>query len=154
MRNRSTVVLLGTIAVFMLGISCRSSKTSLAESARNWDDAIVAKNVDLITSYFADDSVGFFPRPQPSMSKGVIRENWTDFFQQKNASHPITADKIVTSPSGDFGYVIGSWRYSYDDDGGHQEGAGKYLAVWRRDSAGQWRIVAISANEYEEPKKK
>jgi ketosteroid isomerase-like protein len=39
------------------------------------------------------------------------------------------------------------------DQGGHQEGGGKYLAVWRRNGGGQWRIVAISANEYEEPKK-
>ena len=153
MRIRSTVALLGTIAVLTLGISCRRSGTGLAEAARNWDDAIVAKNVDLITSYFADDSVGFFPRPQPSMSKSVIHENWTDFFQQKNASHPITTDKIVTSSAGDFGSVLGSWRFSYDDEGGHQEGAGKYLAVWRRNSAAQWRIVAISANEYDEPKK-
>jgi ketosteroid isomerase-like protein len=153
MRIRSTVTLLGTIAVFMLGIGCRPSDTSLAESARSWDDAINAKNVDLITSYFADDSVAFYPRPQPSMSKRVIRDNWTDFFQLKNASHPITTDKVTTSSSGDLGYVLGSWRYSYDDQGGHQEGGGKYLAVWRRHGGGQWRIVAISANEYEEPKK-
>jgi ketosteroid isomerase-like protein len=151
MRIHSTAVLLGSIAVFTLGISCRSSSTGLVESARSWDDAIVAKNVDLITSYFADDSVGFFPRPQPSMSKSVIRDNWTDFFQQKNGSHPITADKIVSSA--DFGYVLGSWKFSYDDEEGRQEGAGKYLAVWRRNGAGQWRIVAISANEYTEPKK-
>ena len=153
MRIRSTVALLSTIAVFTLGISCRPSDTSLTEAAQTWDDAIIAKNVDLITSYFADDSVGFFPDPQPSMSKSVIHKNWTDFFQQKNASHPITTDKIVTSSAGDFGYVLGSWRYSYDNEGGHQEGAGKYLAVWQRNSTGQWRIVAISANEYDEPKK-
>lgn len=153
MRTHSTVALLGTIAVFTLGIGCRPSNTSLADAARNWDDAILAKNVDLITSYFADDSVGFYPRPQPSMSKSVIHENWADFFQQKNASHPITTDRIVTSSAGDFGYVLGSWRFSYDDEGGHQEGAGKYLAVWQRNSEGQWRIGAISANEYDEPKK-
>jgi hypothetical protein len=28
------------------------------------------------------------------MSKSVIRDNWTDFFQLKNASYPTTADKI------------------------------------------------------------
>jgi ketosteroid isomerase-like protein len=153
MRIRSRVALLGTIAIFTLGISCRPADTSLAEAARNWNNAINAKNVDLITSYFADDSVAFFPRPQPSMSKSVIRDNWTDFFQQKNASHPVTTDEVITSSSGDLGYILGSWRVSYDDEGGHQEGAGKYLAVWRRNSAEQWRIVAISANEYDEPKK-
>jgi ketosteroid isomerase-like protein len=137
----------------MTGVACRHSDTSLADAARSWDDAINAKNVDLITSYFADDSVAFYPRPQPSMSKGAIHDNWTDFFQLKNASHPIIVDKVITSSSADLGYVLGSWRYSYDDNGGHQEGSGKYLAVWRRNRGGRWRIDAISANEYEEPKK-
>lgn len=153
MRPSVAFLLFSFVLSVVLSIGCRSSDASLAESARSWNNAINAKNVELITSFFADDSVGFYPRSQPSMSKSVIHDNWTDFFQLKNASHPITADKIITSSSGDLGYVLGSWQYSYDDQRGHQQGGGKYVAVWRRNGGGPWRIVAISANEYEEPKK-
>jgi len=137
----------------LLGVGCPSSDSSLEETARHWQDAVNAKNVDVLMTYFADDSVAFYPRPRPSLSKTVIRDNWTDFYHQKNATHPITTEGVATSSSADFGHVIGNWQASYDDEGGHQTGGGRYLAVWRRSPNGPWRIVAISANEYEEDKK-
>ena len=140
------------VVVALIGAGCRSSHTSLDESARAWQDAVNSKNTEALLTYFADDSVAFYPRPQPSLSKAVIRKNWTELFQLKNISHPITTDKVITDASGDLGYVVGSWRASYDDNEGHYDGGGKYLAVWQRKAGGPWRIVAMSANEYEEPK--
>jgi len=40
--------------------------------------------------------------------------------------------------SGDLAYTWGEWRYATEPDGSP---AGHYVRIWRRDSAGQWKVT-------------
>ena len=114
--------------------------------------AINSKDVAGLVSYFDDDATAFYPRSQPSLGKEGIRRDWADFFSQKNASHPVTTEKVITAGSDDLGYVIGSARGSWTDSEGSHSFSGKILTVWQKKS-GQWRIVAQSGNVYDNPAK-
>jgi len=50
--------------------------------------------------------------------------------------------------AGELGYVRGGWEAVWDDDSGHHEMLGKYLAVWRRERDQRWKIVVRSASTF------
>ena len=149
MIRRFSFVLLIAIACGCSGPGTSSHDADLAASAQAWQRAMNAKDVNGLVSYFDDDATAFYPRSQPSLGKEGIRRDWAEFFGQKNASHPVTTDKVIAAASGDLGYVIGSAQGYFTDSEGNHTFSGKMLTVWQKKS-GQWRIVAQSGNVYDD----
>lgn len=150
--RRLLFVLLIAVASGSSGPGTSGRDADLAASAQAWQTAINSRDVAKLVSYFDDDAIAFYPRAQPSVGKEGIRRDWADFFSQKNASHPVTTEKVVTAGSDDLGYAIGSARGSWTDSEGNHSFSGKILTVWQK-KGGQWRIVAQSGNVYDNPAK-
>jgi ketosteroid isomerase-like protein len=127
-----------------------STDTDLAVAAQAWQMAIDSKDVERLVSYFDVDATGFYPRSQPSLGRDAIRRDWADFFGRKDASHPVTSEKVIAASCDDLGYVIGSAQGAWTDSEGTHSFSGKMLTVWQRKS-GQWRIVAQSGNIHDSP---
>ena len=74
---------------------------------------------------------------------------WTEFYARPNANHPLTTDTVVVAASGDVAYTVGRWRVTYDRAGTTPVNVGgKWVAVWRRGTAG-WRIEVPSAHTHQ-----
>ena len=97
--RRRSFVLLIAVASGCSGAGTSGHDADLAASAHAWQRAINSKDVNGLVSYFDDDATAFYPRSQPSLGKGVIRRDWAEFFSQKNASHPVTTDKVIVAGS-------------------------------------------------------
>jgi ketosteroid isomerase-like protein len=89
-----------------------------------------------------------FTRAPNRQGKDAIQRDWAEFFSQKDASHPVTTEKVITASSDDLGYVIGSAQGYWSDSQGNHSFSGKILTVWQKRS-GRWRIVAQSGNIYD-----
>jgi uncharacterized protein (TIGR02246 family) len=152
MIRRLSVVLLIAVASGSSGPRTSGRDAGLAASAQAWQRAINSGDVNGLVSYFDDDATAFYPRSQPSLGKEEIRRDWAEFFSQKNASHPVTTENVITAASGDLGYVIGSAQGSWTDSEGNHSFSGKILTVWQKKN-GPWRIVAQSGNVYDNPAK-
>lgn len=150
-RLLSFVLLIGVVSG-STGSRTSGRDADLAASAQAWQRAINSKDVSELVSYFDDDATAFYPRSQPSLGKEGIRKDWADLFSQKNASHPVTTEKVITAGSDDLGYVTRSARGSWTDSEGNHTFSGKILTVWQKKS-GQWRIVAQSGNVNDDPAK-
>ena len=83
---------------------------------------------------------------------GMIIQRGTEPVRGRDAIFNLQNDNLVPSPlvwepaqafaakSGDFGASWGHWTYTGKDATGRaQTRTGKYLTVWRRNSAGQWK---------------
>lgn len=80
----------------------------------------------------ADDARVHRPGVMPVAGRAAL-ERWLAGQPQSQGGAPLAAD---VARSGDLGYVYGSF-----ETGGEQPAAGYYARVWKRDAAGDWRIV-------------
>ena len=101
------------------------------------------KQLDATVSYYAEEASIFPPNAPTATGKNAIRDVWAQFFAMPGflvTCHPV---KIEASRSGDIGYTQGPYDLAFHDAKGNTvKDRGKYLAVWKRQSDGAWRVVA------------
>jgi ketosteroid isomerase-like protein len=83
-------------------------------------------------SWLADDARVHRPGSMPVVGRSALRE-WASAQNSKYRGEPLFAD---VARSGDLGYAWGNYEKA-----GDTPDAGYYARVWKRDPAGQWRIV-------------
>jgi ketosteroid isomerase-like protein len=89
--------------------------------------------------WVGEDATMFREGKPPVEGKTAIRE----FIQGWQAGtldwHPVKADAAA---SGDLGYTWGEYTArGKDKEGKSYEVSGRYVSVWKRDAAGQWKWV-------------
>ncbi len=88
-------------------------------------------------SRLSDDARVHRPSVMPVVGKDALR-SWLANQTMTLSGEPI---KVDVSRSGDLGYAYGSYEL-----GGTQPQKGYFARVWKRDAAGQWRIVVDTIN--------
>src|SRR5260370_3730035 len=87
-------------------------------------------------------------RPTAS-GKDAIRAVWQEYFATPGfvvTCHPV---KIQASRSGVIGYTQGPYDLAFAAAKGNAiKDRGKYLAVWKKQTDGAWRVVADIFNSY------
>src|SRR5438132_3092123 len=101
--------------------------------------AFNAGNADAVAGFYADDAVVLGPNAPIARGTAAIR----DAFRGMTGGHPTLSfapDRIVQS--GDVAYEYGHYTMQM----GPNADQGNYVTVWRRQSNGDWKIVADSVN--------
>lgn len=80
----------------------------------------------------ADDARVHRPGDMPIVGRAAL-DGWLAGQSQSQGGSPLAAE---VARSGDLGYAYGSYQ-----GGGDRPAAGYYARVWKRDAAGNWRIV-------------
>ena len=127
----------------------RSGDPSLAlrEAAQAWAASFASRDPGVITSFFADDAVAWFPRgSRPTIGSAAIRAAWTSYFTN-NPAHPVSIDSVVAPGSRELGLVYG--KYLYREPSDVAADGGRYVAVWR-PSGGRWRLALLSAHKHDD----
>lgn len=84
-------------------------------------------------TYLADDAVLFRPLPQGAAE-------WFATHEPPSGQTTWTPLSARVACDGSLAVTVGTWTYAASD--GRPVESGKYLAAWRRDADGAWRIVA------------
>ena len=117
-------------------------------TATAWVNAFARHDLDGIAAGFAEDAVALYPRSAPTVGRAANRSSWAEFFARPRAEHPVTIDTVVVSRHGDMAFTRGRYAVRYDAPGGPIDLGGQYIAVWRPDVAGVWRVTTLAANLY------
>lgn len=75
----------------------------------------------------------------PTRGLAAVRTMWVEAFAQPDFSLTWKADKVVVIESGTIAYSSGSWCMAGPN------ATGSYLAVWRRQADGQWKVLIDAA---------
>ena len=120
---------------------------ALRQAALAWAASFRSRDPAVITSFFADNAIAWFPRgAQPTVGAAAIRAAWTSYFKN-NPAHPVSIDSVVPAGSGELGLVYG--RYLYKEATDPTAEGGRYVAVWR-SSGTQWQLVLLSAHKHDD----
>ena len=107
------------------------------EWAQNWN----AGQLDKLIESYADDAVYMPPHHAAVHGRDAIREYLRG--PLKHGVRDLKYEVTFIKHSGDLAYDVGRYTMTLPQpDNTRQLDRGKYLTVWRRQSSGEWQIVA------------
>jgi uncharacterized protein (TIGR02246 family) len=149
------IVLVSAFLVVSLSIATgqkTSDTRAMAEAAIRAADAADlkaahAKDVAGATANYADDASWLPPHAPIVQGKEAIRSAWTQFLAAPGLKMDWQITKVEVSRAGDMAYTL----YKYDmtmaaPNGSPIHDQGKDMAVWIKQSDGNWKIVADTFN--------
>ncbi len=120
-----------------------AQEAAIRQADLAWSKAMTDKQLDATVSHYAEEASIFPPNAPTATGKSAIRDVWTRYFAMPGflvTCHPV---KIEASRSGDIGYTQGPYDLAFNDAKGKTiKDRGRYLAVWKKQSDGAWRVVA------------
>jgi ketosteroid isomerase-like protein len=138
-----TVLWLGCIRQLTPPDTRATEETALRQADLGWSKAMTDKQLDATVSYYAQEASIFPPNAPTATGMNAVRKVWAQFFATPGflvTCHPVT---IEASRSGDIGYTQGPYELAFNDANGNRvKDQGKYLAVWKKQSDGTWKVVA------------
>ena len=105
-----------------------------------WSNAAVAKNVDGVASFYANDGVAYPPNEPIAVGRAAARKVWASYFA--DPTFEISWKTTSAGVEKDTGWTVGTYRDSFKGpDGKTIVEKGKYLTVWRKSADGKWKAI-------------
>jgi uncharacterized protein (TIGR02246 family) len=110
-------------------------------------EAIADKNLERIVSFYADDA-SILPVQEPIVTgREAIREEWEQALAIPGFSGSATTTKVDVSRAGDLGYTQGIFSTEMElIDGTTGTERGKYVAIWKKQADGTWKVAIEISN--------
>ena len=125
-----------------------AERRAVAEADSAWAAASAAGEAERSISFLADDAIMFPPAQPPVIGKAAIREFVRSSLAVPGFSVSWVTDVVRVAASGDIAYTFGRSRYTFPGPtGAIQTMHAKGVAIWRKETDGQWRCVADIWNE-------
>ena len=115
---------------------------------REFMDAVAAKDAERVAALYAEDARIMMPGRPTISGRSEILSFYKAAFQ--GLVERIILDTTDIEVSGDLAYATGSNRITLTPPGeASREERGKYVAVYRRGSAADWKVVIDSYSNNE-----
>lgn len=106
----------------------------------DWSNAAVAKDVDRVASFDAQDAVAFPPDEPIAVGWAAARKVWASYFA--DPSYQISWKTTSAGVMKDTGWTAGTFQdSSKGSDGKTVAKNGKYVCVWRKGADGKWKAI-------------
>ena len=149
-------MLAGGVALLSLMLGCgtptapdtrAADEQAIREAEAEAAKAAAAKDVERLTSLYADDAVLFLPAAPMVAGKDAIRKTWGELSAAPGFSLNFQPTKVEVSRGGDLAYCYGSYTMTVNDPKGKPLTAkGDYVVVCRKQPDGQWKLVVDIGN--------
>ena len=143
MKAISLVLLFGTvIATFHQAgtITPATTEAAIRQADEARATAIASKSIDRTLAMYDPEALTAGSAMFAARGLPDFRRNWARMFALPDFALTWKVDKIVITESGTIAYSTGSWRMP-----GPTDRTGPYLAVWRKQPDGQWKVLIDAA---------
>jgi ketosteroid isomerase-like protein len=113
-----------------------------------WTAAILAKDIDKISGYYAPDAVSMPDNRPISIGRDSIRKELVSVLSDTTTiaeTYSAVIETIEVSASGNLAYVRGSERFSKKTPNGPVENVRKWIDIWKK-TEGEWKCIVSIAN--------
>ena len=107
---------------------------------QDWTNAIAAKDLDRILTFYASDAQFMPPNKPPSVGAEPIRKSWSDMLGLPGVSLTFEPSVVRVSSDGQMAYDVGTYSFAFDGPNGRRQDEGKYAQVWQKRD-GNWKVV-------------
>jgi ketosteroid isomerase-like protein/quercetin dioxygenase-like cupin family protein len=143
---KSSTRLFGTAPLIAIAIAAlvqsaaaqSSDERAIRAASTQWQQDIVAQNVDKIAAVYAPDAIVLMANTPAVKDPSAIRSGWVQMVKTPGLDLRWTPVKVeVTSPTSATEY--GTYTESHDGPNGKVSDAGNYVTLWHKVN-GQWRV--------------
>ena len=140
-------LLLGLFAVLFSSSSAIAagidkSAQDLVKRDADWSNAAVKKDVDLLVSFYTEDTVLYSPNDPLSVGKDAARKFWVAGFADPLFSVSWKVVNASVAKSGELGFTTGTYELTFKGpDGKPATDKGKYVTIWTRGPDGIWKVA-------------
>jgi ketosteroid isomerase-like protein len=122
------------------GGSNAADATAIKAKSELWSKAGSVKDSASFATFYADDATVMFPHEPVFKGMDAIKAVLTPMMQDPNYSLSFTTDRVEVS--GILAYTQGAVSLrTTARDGKPFPDTGKYLAVWKKQSDGSWKVI-------------
>ncbi len=114
-------------------------EAAIRQAEEAWATAIASKSVEETVAFYDPEALTAGSAMTPARGLAAVRAMWVGAFAQKGFSLAWKAEKIVINESETMAYSSGTWRMAGPN------ATGPYLAVWRKQPDGQWKVFIDAA---------
>jgi uncharacterized protein (TIGR02246 family) len=136
------------LVAFML-INCQPEKVDtkaegekLMQASRDWSDAAAKRDMEKVTSYWADNAILIAPGEPTLNGKNEIRKMVEESFKMPGFKISWEPKSVEISEDGTMGYLIEDSEMSFPDSTGtvssHKV---RGVSIWRKQGDGSWKNV-------------
>jgi len=140
---RSIVLLAGLNLIAMAAPCCaqsRSAESSVRQADSAWSAAASSNDVNRMLSFY-DAQAAFVGTTPATVGLEQLRSLWTKYFTSPGYRLSWKADRVEVAASGDLAYSFGQWEQTTSVQGQPRTVRGIYVAVWRKQSDGSWKVL-------------
>lgn len=136
------------LSIGMLAVSAHlapaqaQNKNAMALMAADtaWSNAAVARNIDVLASFYAEDGIAYPPNEPAAVGRAAAKKVWAGYFA--NPTFQISWKATSAGAEQRTGWTVGTYQASFKGpDGKSVAEKGKYVTVWRKDTDGKWRAI-------------
>jgi ketosteroid isomerase-like protein len=151
--NKSTQALIYTVAAAFICAALFTAFPALAADTdanakvlmkldEDWSKAAVAKDVDKVASYYADDAVAYPPNAHAAHGREAAKKIWAAYFAEPTFKISWKTTHAEVAKSGDLGFTAGTYEDSFKGpDGKLVNEKGKYVCTWKKQKDGSWKAT-------------
>ncbi|MFC1554127.1 YybH family protein [candidate division KSB1 bacterium] len=145
---KKAFVLLMIFTAFLItgcgqGVDIEAEKADVLATSKAYSDAIIAKDIDLTMSFFAEDCI--WPRSSGLGFKNIddVREANTSGMSQPETKAEWVSERIEVASGGGMAFeaaVSNQTRLSGEET---VDVTYYFLAVWKKQTDGKWQMIAF-----------
>lgn len=143
MKKRILITLmLGFVAV----ASCLAGDKKIEQAVRDldaqWSKAAETRDLDKLLSFYSNDAMVLPAHNSIATTRDSIQSIFKNLLAVPGINLSWKATKVDVAASGEIAYTVGTYLLTAPDDTGKTTtDRGKYVAVWKKQPDGSWKVA-------------
>ena len=129
-------------------VNTKAAEQAVKNADAQWSKAAAAHDLTTLLSLYADDAVSLPANEELLTNHPDIQKSWIALLAP-GVSLSWTPMYVESAKSGDLAYILGSYTMNTKAAKGKGKPVadrGKYLAVWKKQADGSWKVEADMFN--------
>src|SRR5262245_12499309 len=128
------LVITGFMAGCASAVNVADEKEKLITLDREWSGT--TKDPAKFLTYYASDATAY-PQGMPKVTGQALKDTFMQMAGSPGFALEFAPTKVEVASSGDVGWTTGTYKMTMNGS----TDAGKYVAVWRKQQDGSWKVV-------------
>jgi uncharacterized protein (TIGR02246 family) len=144
--------LLGGLAVIGFQTGCqvlqqqqadvKGEENAIRQADMDWSKAAASKDVDKVVSFYAEDGAIYAPNTPVAAGHPAIKVAWTGMLNLPGFMVNWVPSRVEVARSADVAWSTGTYTMTSNVPGNSTTDHGKYVAVWKKQGDGTWKVEA------------
>lgn len=146
------LALLGSLAVIGFQTGCqvlqqqadvKGEENAVRQADMDWSKAAASKDVDKVVSFYAEDGAIYTPNAPIAAGHPAIKVAWTGMVNLPGFMVNWVPSRVEVARSADIAWSTGTYTMTSNVPGNATTtDHGKYVAVWKKQGDGSWKVEA------------